>query len=166
MSYIRPSRNVGQQLRILFVDAGNFSRSPAAEVLTRRLVEQHGLAARVSVGSAGLKDKHAGGPPDPRTAAVCAERGLDLSGFLCRQIGEDDFNSDLILAMDGENLAALQAMKPDRSPARLDLFLSFAGGGDVPDPYFGGPEGFGEMMVLIERGAAALVANLAGRPAE
>ena len=152
-------------MRILFVDAGNYSRSPAAEVLTRRLVEEQGLAGTVSVGSAGLKDKHAGTPPDPRTIEACATRGLDLSGFLCRQIGDDDFSSDLILAMDGENLAALQAMKPEHSRARLDLFLSFAGGGDVPDPYFGGPEGFSEMMVLIERGAAALVANLAGRPA-
>ena len=152
-------------MRILFVDAGNYSRSPAAEVLTRRLLEEHGLAGSVTVGSAGLKDKHAGGPPDARTIEACATRGLDLSGFRCRQIRAEDFNSDLVLALDGENLAALQKMKPENARARLDLFLSFAGGGNVPDPYFGGPEGFDEMMVLLERGAAALVANLAGRSA-
>lgn len=152
-------------MRIVFVDAGNYSRSPAAEVLTRRLVEAHGLADRVTVSSAGLKDKHAGDPPDPRTVAACEERGLDLAGFRCRQIRADDFDSDMVLAMDSENLAALQGMKPAHSSARLDLFLAFARGGDVPDPYYGGPEGFDEMMVLIERGAAALVADLAGRPA-
>ena len=152
-------------MRILFVDAGNYSRSPAAEVLTRRLLEEHGLAGTASVGSAGLKNKHAGGPPDPRTVEACATRGLDLAGFRCRQIRADDFDCDLVLAMDGENLAALHTLKPENARAGLDLFLSFSGGGDVPDPYFGGPEGFDEMMVLIERGAAALVAHLAGRSA-
>ncbi|HET8727205.1 MAG TPA: low molecular weight protein-tyrosine-phosphatase [Alphaproteobacteria bacterium] len=149
-------------MRVLFVDAGNFSRSPAAEVVTRKLLADRGLHRHVSVGSAGLKDKHVGDPPDPRTVAACSAEGLDLSYFRCRQIGAGDFReADLILAMDRETLAALETLRPEGATVRLDLFLAAAGGGDVPDPYYGGPEGFEQMMALIRRGAAALAEALA-----
>ncbi len=152
-------------MHILFVDAGNYSRSPAAEAVTRRLLEERGLAGRVALASAGLKDKHAGGPADPRTVAACAIRGLDLSHFRCRKIAPADFDCDLILAMDQGNLDALTAMQPRGTRPGLDLFLSFAGGGDVPDPFYGGQEAFEDMLALVERGARSLVDALAARTA-
>lgn len=151
-------------MRLLIVDAGNYSRSPAAEAVLGRLLSESGLAGRVAVGSAGLKDKHAGDPPDPRTVAVCAMRGLDLGDFRCRQIGPKDFrDSNMILAMDRENLKALEALRPAGTGARLGLFLDALDGGEVPDPYYGGPDGFDLMIDLIERGGGALVRDLEAR---
>jgi protein-tyrosine phosphatase len=148
-------------MRVLFVDAGNYCRSPAAEAVARSLIERAGAAARLEVSSAGLKDKHAGGPPDPRTVAACASRGYELPGFRCRQIADADFaNTDLILAMDRDNLAQLEARKPAASRARIELFL---GDAEVPDPYFGEADGFRVMMDLIEAGARRLLAKAAPR---
>lgn len=145
-------------MRILFVDAGNYSRSPAAERVTRKLLAEAGLADRVEVFSAGLKDKHAGDPPDPRTVAICAQRGISLDGFVCREIGSEEFTTtDLILAMDRENLAQLEARRPPGAPVAIRLFL---GDTEVPDPYYGGDDGFVTMFEAIETGARALVADL------
>jgi protein-tyrosine phosphatase len=145
-------------MRILFVDAGNYSRSPAAERLNRKLLAEAGLADRIQVFSAGLKDKHAGDPPDPRTVAVCAERGISLDGFVCREITADEFTTtDLMLAMDRENLAQLEGRRPSGAPVTIRLFL---GDMEVPDPYYGGDEGFVTMFEAIEKGARALVDDL------
>ncbi len=145
-------------MRILFVDAGNYCRSPAAEAVARALIERAGAAARLEVSSAGLKDKHVGGPADPRTVAACSARGYDLLGFRCREIEDADFaRSDLILAMDRDNLAQVEARRPATSRARIELFL---GDAEVPDPYFGGADGFREMMDLIEAGAGRLIGKL------
>lgn len=145
-------------MRILFVDAGNYCRSPAAEAVMRAKLKAAGLDD-ISVGSAGLKDKHVGDTADPRTIEALAARGYDLGDFRCREITREDFlTTDLILAMDRENLTALEFRKPDEATkARLGLFLSNA---EVPDPYYGGADGFAEMMDLIERGAQALVYEL------
>ncbi len=146
-------------MRILFVDAGNYCRSPAAEAVARSHAARAGLAQQLSFASAGLKDKHAGDSADPRTIQACDARGYDLASFRCREITPQDFaRSDLILAMDRENLAALEARRPagDHTPIRL-----FLGEHEVPDPYFGDADGFGTMMDQIEAGAAALLARLA-----
>lgn len=106
--------------------------------------------------SAGLKDKHAGDTADPRTIEACAARGYDLGEFRCREITAADFaSSDLILAMDRENLAALEARRPAGNDVPIRLFLGEA---EVPDPYYGEADGFGLMMDQIEQGARALVA--------
>jgi protein-tyrosine phosphatase len=145
-------------MRILFVDAGNYSRSPAAERLTRKLLAEAGLADRFQVVSAGLKDKHAGDPPDPRTVAVCAQKGLSLDGFVCREITAEEFTTtDLILAMDRENVAQLEARRPPGAPVTIRLFL---GDMEVPDPYDGDDDGFVTMFQAIEKGARALVEDL------
>ncbi len=145
-------------MRILFVDAGNYSRSPAAERLTRKLLADAGLADRIQVHSAGLKDKHAGDPPDPRTVAVCAQNGISLDGFVCREIAVEEFTTtDLILAMDRENLAHLEGRRPPGAPVAIRLFLVDM---EVPDPYYGGDDGFVTMFQAIEMGARALVATL------
>ena len=135
-------------MKILFVDAGNYSRSPAAEVIAKTHFEKNRKPG-VEFASAGLKDKHVGGGADPRTIEECARRGYDLTAFVCRQIAPRDFaECDLILAMDRSNLEALQVMRPAGAKARIDLFVP---GGEVPDPYFGGADGFVIAIDLIEK---------------
>lgn len=144
-------------MRVLFVDAGNYCRSPAAEAVAKALAAKQGVGAKFAFGSAGLKDKHAGDTADPRTIEACAKRGYDLGAFRCREITEADFlQSDLILAMDQENLAQLRARRPAGTKATIELFL---GDAEVPDPYYGEADGFGLMMDQIEAGARRLLAR-------
>lgn len=143
-------------MHIVIVDAGNYSRTPAAERMLRRALATRRIEG-ITVGSAGLKDKHAGDPPDPRTVERCTPRGIDLSDFRCRQIEDADFNADLILAMDAETMAALERRRPDGAPARIRRYLDAAGiRGDVPDPFHGGEAGFDSAIEAIEKGAEAL----------
>jgi len=145
-------------MKILFVDAGNYCRSPAAEAVCRKLATHAALAGRVWFGSAGLKDKHVGDTADPRTIAACAARGYDLGAFRCREIGPEDFaTTDLILAMDRDNLRQLEERRPAGSSVRIELFL---GDREVPDPYYGEADGFGLMMDQIEAGARRLLTTL------
>jgi protein-tyrosine phosphatase len=140
-------------MRILFVDAGNYCRSPAAEAVAGSLARRAG--ATLGFASAGLKDKHAGDTADPRTIDACRARGYDLGSFRCREITAQDFaRNDLILAMDRENLAQLEARRPAGNTTPIRLFL---GDMEVPDPYYGGEDGFATMMDLIERGATRLM---------
>jgi protein-tyrosine phosphatase len=142
-------------MRILFVDAGNYCRSPAAEAVARALASRSGAAARMVFTSAGLKDKHAGDTADPRTIEACGARGFDLGAFRCREIAAQDFaQCDLILAMDRDNVAQLEARRPVGNSTPIRLFL---GELEVPDPYYGGEDGFAAMMDLIEEGAAELI---------
>jgi len=149
-------------MKILFVDAGNYCRSPAAEAVCRALAAQSGSGARVSFSSAGLKDKHVGDTADPRTIEACAARGYDLGAFRCREISPADFAaSDLILAMDRDNLRQLEERRPDGKRVRIELFL---GDREVPDPYYGEADGFALMMDQIEAGARRLLTTLGDGP--
>jgi protein-tyrosine phosphatase len=144
-------------MRILFVDAGNYCRSPAAEAVARALAARAGRAAEFDFSSAGLKDKHAGDTADPRTIEACRARGYDLGGFRCREITPADYtDSALILAMDRDNLADLELRRPSGNGTPIRLFLDDM---DVPDPYYGGEEGFAGMMKLIELGAERLIGH-------
>ena len=145
-------------MKILFVDAGNYCRSPAAEAVCRRLAAESSAGPDVQFSSAGLKDKHAGDTADPRTIAACAARGYDLGSFRCREITAADFaQSDLVLAMDKDNVEQLLQRRPPGVATRVELFL---GDREVPDPYFGAEEGFDLMMDQIEAGARRLLATL------
>lgn len=146
-------------MKILFVDAGNYCRSPAAEAVCRAMAQHAEFGEETSFGSAGLKDKHAGDTADPRTMAACAARGYDLGSFRCREIAARDFaESNLILAMDRDNLHQLEQRRPAGNTVRIELFL---GDREVPDPYFGAADGFDLMMDQIEAGARRLLATLA-----
>lgn len=148
-------------MKILFVDAGNYSRSPAAEVIAKSHIANKPKSFPAEFSSAGLKDKHVGGGADPRTIEECARRGYDLSAFRCRQIDPGDFDAfDLILAMDRSNLDALNAIAPKTHRARIDLFIA---GGEVPDPYFGGADGFAAAIDLIEKRVEELLRGIAAR---
>ncbi len=145
-------------MKILIVDAGNYCRSPVAECVLRKLYKLSQSAAALSFSSAGLKDKHAGDGADPRSIAACNARGYDLTAHRCREITADDFRDcDLILAMDRDNLDQLKERQPVKGRAQLELFL---GDAEVPDPYYGGDDGFATMMNQIEARARSLLATL------
>lgn len=153
--------------RILFVCMGNICRSPTAEGVTRVLAERMGLADAFEFDSAGTHGYHIGEPPDARTRKAAAQRGYDLTALKARQVNGYDFvRFDRILAMDRDNLALLRQACPVDHQDKLALFLEFgaaAGTDEVPDPYYGGPEGFERVLDLIETAAAGLLARLSRR---
>ncbi|HWW33366.1 MAG TPA: low molecular weight protein-tyrosine-phosphatase [Steroidobacteraceae bacterium] len=154
-------------MRILFVCLGNICRSPTAEAVLRELAAREAPELTLEVDSAGTAEYHVGQPPDPRTRAAAARRGYDLSALRARTVESTDFERfDLILAMDRDNLKALRRRAPSHSHERLRLFLEFspdAAPEDVPDPYYGGPNGFEEVLDLVEAAARGLLKHLRQR---
>ena len=123
----------------------------------RGLIEREGLAG-IEVDSAGTGDWHVGDPPDPRAIAAATERGVAIGGR-ARQVEPTDFEDfDLILAMDRSNHTDLLAME-GADPGKVRLFREMAGEGelDVPDPYYGGDDGFGEVLDILERGCTVVL---------
>jgi protein-tyrosine phosphatase len=154
-------------MRILFVCLGNICRSPTAEVVVRTIASREAPELNLEVDSAGTGDYHVGAPPDPRTRAAAARRGYDLTAPRARIVELADFERfDLILAMDREILRALQRRAPSTSQPRVRLLMEFApeaGPEDVPDPYYGGPNGFEEVLDLVETAARGLLGHLRER---
>jgi protein-tyrosine phosphatase len=151
-------------IKVLFVCTGNICRSPTAEGIFRHLIAVEGLGAEFEADSAGTHGYHVGEPPDPRTVDAAAARGFDLSGLRARKINRDDFRTfDFILAMDRSHYAHLEAMRPEGARAELKLFLAYHPDGtlqDVPDPYYGGHEGFARVLDMVEQTSRALLARL------
>ena len=148
-------------MRIVVVCLGNICRSPTAEAALRAALRDAGLGDRVEVDSAGTGDWHIGHPPDPRMVAAAKAGGLTLEGQ-ARLIAAEDFRtSDLILVMDNANLEAVRAVAPDdESRQKVRLFLSFTDGTygeEVPDPYYGGEDGFANVVRIVRAGAEAVV---------
>lgn len=141
-----------------------------AEGVFRRLVADAGLAERVEIDSAGTHDYHVGDPPDPRAHRAAGRRGYDLSALRGRQVGRDDFSGfDLVLAMDEMNLRLLRRLCPPQYAHKLRMFMEFAGDTvalDVPDPYYGGPDGFERVLDMIERAGRGLLDHLRSRLGE
>ncbi|VXC84619.1 low molecular weight protein-tyrosine-phosphatase [Pseudomonas sp. 9Ag] len=153
-------------MKVLFVCMGNICRSPTAEAVFRKCAEKVGMDDRLTVDSAGTGDWHVGKGPDSRACMAAARRGYDLTALRARQVSVDDFQRfDLILAMDHDNLDRLHAMRPAACNAELDLFLRRYGLSKdaVPDPYYGGEDGFEQVLDLIEHGAAQLLNEIRGR---
>lgn len=152
---------------VLFVCMGNICRSPTAEGVFLAHVKRAGLDKAVRVDSAGTHGYHVGAAPDPRAQKAAKARGYDLSGLRARRVAEADFlRHDFILAMDRDNLAMLRDACPKEERHRLSLFLDYAHGfeeTEVPDPYYGGPEGFERVLDLIEDATAGLIAALRQR---
>jgi protein-tyrosine phosphatase len=143
-------------IRLLFVCMGNICRSPTAEGVMRRLLREQGLENAVEVDSAGTGDWHAGAPPDARATEAARARGVTLAGA-ARIVAQRDFDDfDLILAADRRNLRDLRAAAPEDARARIRLLREFdpdsdgAADLDVPDPYYGGPDGFERVLDLVE----------------
>ncbi|MDX1607367.1 MAG: low molecular weight protein-tyrosine-phosphatase, partial [Candidatus Competibacterales bacterium] len=143
-------------VQVLFVCMGNICRSPTAHGVFRHLVEQANLAHRIGVDSAGTHDFHIGHPPDRRARAAAAERGYELADLRARAVVPDDlFTFDHILAMDRSNHRALLAMVRSGEGAKVELLLDYAElyrGEEVPDPYYGGPAGFDNVLDRVEAG--------------
>ncbi|GAA1513101.1 low molecular weight protein-tyrosine-phosphatase [Sphaerisporangium rubeum] len=149
--------------RVCLVCLGNICRSPIAEVVVRRVLEERGLGEVVTVDSAGTEGWHAGRPMDERAAAVLSRHGYDGSSHRARRFEAGWFaRTDLVLAMDAENLRALRRIAP--VGADLRLFRSFDPAAprdaEVPDPYYGGPEGFVEVLRMVEAAAEGLALHL------
>ena len=146
--------------RILFVCLGNICRSPTAEGVMRRLVREHGLEDEIEIDSAGTGGWHVGAPPDARATEAARRRGTDLAGAARRfDPGRDFDRFDLIVAMDAENRRELLALAPD-DDARSKIRMFRSGDRDVPDPYYGGPDGFDEVLDLVEEAAQELLDEL------
>lgn len=154
-----PARRPGHY-RVAVVCLGNICRSPMAHVVLEKRLADAGLDDHVEVTSFGTGGWHVGDPMDRRAAATLSSAGYDASRHRARQWAGND--ADLVLAMDAANLADIGGRTD-----RVMLFRDFdpvAPGGDVPDPYYGGDSGFEEVLAMVERTAAALVAAL-GRQA-
>ena len=154
-------------VKVLFVCLGNICRSPTAEGVFRALVEREGLGAAIEIDSAGTAGFYVGKAPDRRAQAAARQRGIEIKNLRARQVGADDFHRfDYILAMDRENERHLKGLCPPGAEDRLKLFLDFApggAGGDMPDPYGGGADGFERVLDLAEAAAGGLLAHIRAR---
>lgn len=149
---------------VLFVCLGNICRSPTAHGVFARLVEARGLGGRIHVDSCGTGGWHVGEAPDRRASKEAAKRGYDLSTLRARQFTTQDFQRfHYILAMDHSNLQDLQALCPPGYSGHLGLFLPFAPGvveEEVPDPYYGGADGFTRVLDLVEAASEGLLREI------
>ena len=151
----------GKPRAILFVCLGNICRSALAEGVFRQLAAARDI--EVAIDSAGTGSWHIGEAPDPRAIDKAAEYGVDISKQRGRQVSAGDYDRfDLILAMDRSNLETLRARAPKNARAELHQFMPYALGrdADVPDPYYGGPEGFETVYRMLEEGCAAILSRL------
>ncbi len=163
-----PMPGTPDSIRVLMVCLGNICRSPTAEAMLRLKVREAGLDDRVEVDSAGTADYHVDSPPDRRAVAHGERRGLAMQQLRGRQVERADFERfDFILAMDGENLADLERIRPRGSRAKVALLMSYAphaASREVPDPYYGGAEGFERVLDLAAAAADGFIADLRARP--
>jgi protein-tyrosine phosphatase len=154
-------------VKVLFVCLGNICRSPTAEGVFRAIVDEAGLGDLVNIDSAGTSGWHIGDPPDERGQRAALTRGYDLSQQRARKVGPRDFETfDYIIGMDSRNVADLSAMAPAGTRDKVSLFLAFApetGEREIPDPYYGGPDGFDQVLDLVEAASRGLLADIRAR---
>jgi protein-tyrosine phosphatase len=146
--------NNNKQIKVLFVCMGNICRSPTAEGVFRHVIQQQGTADRFMVDSAGTHAYHVGEQPDRRAQQTARARGIDLAFIRARKVTRNDFAEfDYILAMDSDNYHNLLAICPAEYEDKVQLFLDYATNSheqDVPDPYYGGQQGFEHVFDLVE----------------
>lgn len=158
-------------MRVLFVCMGNICRSPTAEGVMASLVRDAKLGDELELDSAGTGGWHAGAAPDARATAAARRRGIALVGT-ARQVRRTDFKRfDLIVAMDRENRRDLLALAPDaEARAKVRLLRAYdpgsvvAGELDVPDPYYGGAQGFEDVLDIVQAGCRGLLEDVRAAP--
>src|SRR4051812_35729945 len=152
------------RISVLVVCTGNICRSPTGEGVLRHLLEKRGVGDRVAVRSAGTHDYHVGECPDRRTMKHALQRGYDLSAQRAMLVEPQHFHEyDYILAMDRGHLRILRQMAPQQARARVGMFLEASArwkGEDVPDPYYGGVEGFELVLDMVEEAAERWVERI------
>lgn len=151
-----------EPIRILFVCTGNICRSPSAEGIFRHLVDERGLGHRFEVESAGISAYHVGERPDSRSSKEALRHGVDLSSIRSSQIHQSDFETfDLLLAMDYGHYQDMKAMAGSKHASKVRMFLEHIKDqeriGEVPDPYYGGPQGFRNVFELVKRGCESWI---------
>ena len=153
--------------RVLFVCLGNICRSPTAEAVFRDLVQREAAGSPIEADSAGTHAYQTDSPPDERSIAAAARRGIDMRDLRARKVTASDFERfDLLLAMDERIYWRLLEIAPPAHRDRVRMFLEFApelGRREVPDPYSGGPEGFEDVLDLVEAAARGLLTALGNR---
>lgn len=156
-----------EKIAVLFVCMGNICRSPTAEGVFRHIVNQEGLDEVIYIDSAGTHAYHVGEQPDSRAQQTARSRGIDLSDQRARKVKLSDFHEfDYVLAMDRDNHEILAGICPADKGDCLSLFLDFAGNRsetEVPDPYYGGPQGFEHVFDLVEDASRGLIADIRKR---
>lgn len=155
------------KVSVIFVCLGNICRSPTAEAVFRQLVVNEGLQHHVHIDSAGTHAYHVNEPPDQRAQAAAARRGIDMSALRGRRATDSDLERfDYVLAMDSENYHNLMLISDDTNRHKIRLFMDFAPGrpeDEVPDPYYGGPGGFDNVLDMVEEAAQGLLQELRSR---
>ncbi len=153
---------------VLFVCMGNICRSPTAEGVFRKRLETAGLGDTIESDSAGTHSYHIGAPPDRRAQAAAARRGIDISDLRARRVNEEDFaRFELVVAMDRDNLMELEALCPPELRERLVLMMDYAANRhetEVPDPYYGGSNGFEQVLDLLEDAVDGLLQQIRHGP--
>jgi protein-tyrosine phosphatase len=149
--------------QVLFVCMGNICRSPTAHAVFREQVRERGLIEQFVIDSAGTHDFHIGREPDKRSIETAAEQGLDMTDLRARQVQQVDFEQfDYVVAMDQQNLSALQNSCPEAYLGRLSLLLDWTDGWgtEVPDPYYGGAEGFTHVLEMVTSACGCLLEHM------
>lgn len=154
-------------ISVLFVCMGNICRSPTAEGVFRHIVKQQGLDDWIKTDSAGTHAYHVGDQPDPRAQLTARNRGIELSDLRARKAVEDDFHQfDYVLAMDNDNYQRLSRLCPAGHEEKLRLFLDFSNDfseTQVPDPYYGGDQGFEYVFDMVESASHGLLEEIKKR---
>lgn len=159
---------MSERVSVLFVCLGNICRSPTAEGVFRKLVDQAGLQDQVHIDSCGTSNWHIGKGPDSRSQEAAGKRGVDISALQARQFSEKDLDIfDYVVVMDRQNLADVKDIWHQNGGTEPSLFLEYGRSGvaEVPDPYFGGEDGFEQVLDLIEEAGEGLIRTIQGRMA-
>lgn len=151
-------------IHVLFVCLGNICRSPTAHGIFQQKVNQAGLNAHVHIDSCGTGAWHVGNAPDERSVEAARKKGYDLSQLRARKLSVDDYaRFDYILAMDARNLADVMKLAPKDYTGKMTLFLDYDKGEElteVPDPYYGGSQGFERVIQLVEAASDGLLEDI------
>jgi protein-tyrosine phosphatase len=152
------------EIKVLFCCMGNICRSPMAEGIFRRLVDEAGLGDLVLIDSVGTHADFPDAPPDPRAQQALAERGIDIGGLRARRIARSDFERfDLILVMDGQNFDTLRFICPKHQVHKIGRLLDYAPKlkmRDVPDPFHANDLAFGQVLEMVETAAKGLLEHV------
>ena len=158
---------MAEPIKVLFVCLGNICRSPSAQGVFEKVVADAGVSNRVQVDSCGTTGFHAGSAPDPRAVAAAARRHIDIGNQRAREFDASDLKSfDYVLVMDRQNLRFVKEAWHRSGGTQPELFLSYgagAGTDEVPDPFYGGDQGFEEVLDLIGQASEGLLRDIQGR---